>query len=69
MSDQIRPNLFHYATSELSQDAFICWLAAWADPKFKEVDPRLYEVAQSFVVSMNQKEKPDYEMEHSEVFT
>lgn len=25
------PNLFHYATKELSQDAFICWLLAWAD--------------------------------------
>ena len=25
-----RPNLFDYATSELSQDAFICWLVACA---------------------------------------
>ena len=24
------PNLFHYATKELSQDAMICWLIAWA---------------------------------------
>ena len=24
------PNLFQYATSELSQDAFICWLLEWA---------------------------------------
>lgn len=25
------PNLFKFATSELSQDAFICWLLSWAD--------------------------------------
>lgn len=24
------PNLFHYATKELSQDAMICWLIKWA---------------------------------------
>ncbi len=27
-----RPNLFHFATSELSQDAFFCWLASCAAP-------------------------------------
>jgi len=26
-----RPNLFQYATKELSQDAFLCWLLAWSD--------------------------------------
>lgn len=25
------PNLFYYGTKELSQDAFLAWLAAWAD--------------------------------------
>jgi hypothetical protein len=29
------PNLFKFATSELSQDAFICWLLSWADKKYK----------------------------------
>ena len=24
------PNIFDYATKELSQDAVICWLIAWA---------------------------------------
>lgn len=28
------PNIFHYATSELSQDAFICWLLKWSDPLY-----------------------------------
>lgn len=43
------PNLFSYATSELSQDAFICWLLAWADPACKQADPALHECATAFV--------------------
>ena len=27
------PNLPHYATKELSQDAMICWLIDWANPR------------------------------------
>ena len=26
----LRPNLVDYATKELSQDAVVCWLIAWA---------------------------------------
>lgn len=29
------PNLFNFATSELSQDAFIAWLLSWAKPEYK----------------------------------
>lgn len=29
------PNLFKLATSELSQDAFICWLLSWADQDYQ----------------------------------
>jgi len=29
------PNLFKFATSELSQDAFICWLFSWAKKDYK----------------------------------
>ena len=32
----LKNNLFYYATSELSQDAFICWLASFA---LKDIDP------------------------------
>ena len=46
---QRQPNLFDYATSELSQDAFIAWLSAWANPIYEEVDSSLYECAKSFV--------------------
>lgn len=38
-----KPNLFHYATSELSQDAFICWLLAWADRDNAGFDVALHE--------------------------
>lgn len=35
LNQTIKPNLFRWATSELTQDAFICWLLEWAQPKFK----------------------------------
>lgn len=35
-----RPNLFHFATSELSQDAFICWLASCADASVEDDELR-----------------------------
>ena len=28
----LSPNLFEYATSELSQDAFFAYLLKWSDP-------------------------------------
>ncbi|WP_146624472.1 PD-(D/E)XK nuclease family protein [Larkinella arboricola] len=47
-----KPNLFSFATSELSQDAFICWLASWAKPELKETDPLLHQTAQQFIASL-----------------
>lgn len=29
----MQPNLFKWATSELSQDAFLCWILEWSDPQ------------------------------------
>lgn len=46
-----RPNLFSYATKELSQDAMICWLIAWADsraPAGPEDEP-LRQLGRAFV--------------------
>lgn len=43
------PNLFQFATSELSQDAFLCWLLAWADNRYSEEDPALHRAGRSFV--------------------
>jgi hypothetical protein len=38
-----RPNLFTFATSELSQDAFLGWLLTWADPSYRDADEPLHE--------------------------
>lgn len=34
------PNLFKFATSELSQDAFICWLLSWTKKEYKKGDDK-----------------------------
>lgn len=41
------PNIFHYATSELSQDAFICWLLAWSDPTYDGMP--MHEIGMDFL--------------------
>lgn len=46
----LTPNLFTYATKELSQDAFLCWLAAWADPKYASNEPEMHHCAHQFVI-------------------
>lgn len=43
------PNLFTFATSELSQDAVVCWLASWADPALREIDAPLHATATAFL--------------------
>ena len=51
-----RPNLFDYATSELSQDAFLTWLILWADKDFQEIDSSLNACAVSFVQALLEKD-------------
>ena len=46
------PNLFHYATSELSQDAMICWLIAWAGQDGTDGDRELRRCARRFVEAL-----------------
>ncbi|MDH5415465.1 MAG: hypothetical protein OEW87_15110, partial [Flavobacteriaceae bacterium] len=43
------PNIFSYATSELSQDAFICWILSWAAPEYEKSDDGLYKCANKFI--------------------
>lgn len=45
----MQPNLFNYATSELSQDAFICWLLEWAKPEYKETDALLNKTGNELI--------------------
>ncbi|MGA0558627.1 PD-(D/E)XK nuclease family protein [Larkinella sp. VNQ87] len=56
-----KPNLFSFATSELSQDAFICWLASWAKPELKTLDPLLHKTAQEFIISLILNGRREYE--------
>lgn len=51
------PNLFSFATSELSQDAFICWLLSWANPKISEPDKELHQCAITFIKALFKKHK------------
>ena len=41
-SDHRRPNVFCYATKELSLDAMVCWLLAWAERKQEAMDTALH---------------------------
>ena len=47
-----RPNLFEYATSELSQDAMLCWLAAWASPEAAAEDEHLHALGVQFLAAL-----------------
>lgn len=46
------PNLFDYATSELSQDAALCWCIAWADSRNATVDPAMHAIGRDLIGSM-----------------
>lgn len=45
----MRPNLFSFATSELSHDALICWILSWADSSFESSHSALNEFATKFL--------------------
>ena len=49
---RLKPNIFDYATSELSQDAFLCWLLKWAEEGARNHDPQLHAIANGFVHEM-----------------
>lgn len=50
-----KPNLFKYATKELSQDAFICWLLDWAHDEYKAQDENLHNLGVFFLKSLMAK--------------
>ena len=49
MAGNTKPNLFNYATKELSQDAMICWLIKWADDRYVDADRELNRCGRKFV--------------------
>ena len=58
-----KPNLFKYATKELSQDAIICYILEWASEELKEVDSKVHRVGKRLIDGFFNKyrdiEKPE----------
>ena len=54
-SQRPKPNLFKYGRKELSQDAMICWLLAWADECHAATCPALHQAGQSLVKALFRK--------------
>ena len=51
------PNIFDYATKELSQDAMICWLLAWSDQRYQAEQEALHDCGVQFLRSLLDKHK------------
>lgn len=51
-----QPNIFNYATSELSQDAVIAWLLEWAGTKYKSDNKQLHQLGLDFLHSLLAKQ-------------
>lgn len=51
-NNQNTPNIFSYATSELSQDAILAWIISWADPSMRNYDESLNDVAISLLKTL-----------------
>jgi hypothetical protein len=49
------PNLFAFAPSELSQDAFICWLLSWAQPGLSERNHALHQTGLDLIQALLEK--------------
>lgn len=52
MENSNTPNIYEFATSELSQDATIAYILAWADPKYRESHPRLHALGTKLLRSL-----------------
>ena len=50
-----KPNIFKYATSELSQDAIICYILEWAKIENKKENEQLHSLAINFIDSLFEK--------------
>lgn len=57
------PNLFAFATSELSQDAALCYWLAWGHDRYRVSHPRLHGLAASFITKLTGSTKAVGEVE------
>lgn len=53
----MKPNLFRWATSELSQDAFLCWLFEWGKPDL--IGEPLNKLATKFIKELSDINESD----------
>jgi hypothetical protein len=53
----VTPNIFNYATSELSQDAFFCWLLEWSKDEYAMY--KLNKISLGFINYIMDKAKKD----------
>ncbi len=61
------PNLFSFATSELSQDAFICWLLSWAKSEYSNADKELHDCALNLISAFFKKHDQTIPKEINEI--
>lgn len=47
-----KPNLFSFATGELSQDAFISWLLDWGNPSNEAENSSLHQLGREFLLAI-----------------
>src|SRR5690625_1125203 len=64
MAKQKKPNLFSYATSELSQDTFLCWLFEHLALQTNDIAYSIAERLLQKIVSRARKMKPDFQLEN-----
>ena len=50
-----KPNVFTYATNELSQDAIICYMLEWAIKENESIDKEMHQVGKKFLSSLFEK--------------
>lgn len=62
------PNIFNYATKELSQDAFLCWLLMWGNKEAKEADLDLKHLADKFIYTLTKELDFNDEIKSVEVY-
>ena len=53
----MKPNIFDYATSELSQDAFLSWIIKWADKEYCD-DKKMNQCGKEIVEKLSNKKIP-----------
>ena len=59
------PNLFDFAPKELSQDAILCWLFSWANPRLQRLNTELHEAGCRLLALLFQKHGLDFPRESS----